>query len=93
MFGSVPLRTYLPDGDIDVSIFCEAKSLQVRHSNSTSSTLFQDTWCDKLSTVLESEAENLEAEFKITNVSLINAEVCWSLRVCCLEAFVCRSNS
>ena len=29
MFGSVPLRTYLPDGDIDVSIFCEAKGLQV----------------------------------------------------------------
>ena len=32
MFGSVPLRTYLPDGDIDVSIFCEAKGLQVGSS-------------------------------------------------------------
>eukprot|EP00210_Caulerpa_lentillifera_P004490 g4284.t1 len=62
MFGSVPLRTYLPDGDIDVSIFCEAKGLQ-------------ETWCDKLSTILENEAENPDAEFKVTNVSLINAEV------------------
>lgn len=63
MFGSVPLRTYLPDGDIDLSIFCkQAKGLQ-------------DTWCEKLQGALEKESRNPDARFKIANVQLINAEV------------------
>lgn len=63
MFGSVPLRTYLPDGDIDVSIFCkQAKGLQ-------------DTWYEKLQAVLEKECTNPDARFKVANVQLINAEV------------------
>ncbi|GMH43039.1 hypothetical protein BSKO_10961 [Bryopsis sp. KO-2023] len=62
MFGSVPLRTYLPDGDIDASIFCEAKGLQ-------------DIWGDRLQAALEKEANNPDATFKIANVQLINAEV------------------
>lgn len=62
MFGSVPLRTYLPDGDIDVSIFCEGKGLQ-------------DCWGERLQAALEKEAENPKAIFLIANVQLINAEV------------------
>lgn len=36
MFGSVPLKTYLPDGDIDLSIFCAAN------------TSVKDTWTSHL---------------------------------------------
>eukprot|EP00803_Ostreobium_quekettii_P008927 evm.model.scf_1310.2 EVM.evm.TU.scf_1310.2 scf_1310:6764-17692(+) len=63
MFGSVPLRTYLPDGDIDLSIFCkEAKGLQ-------------DTWNEKLHSALQQEVDNPKARFKISCVLQINAEV------------------
>lgn len=62
MFGSVPLRTYLPDGDIDMSIFTEDGSLK-------------DTWTSKLQAKLEEEGKNPNAVCRISDVQVINAEV------------------
>eukprot|EP00201_Polytomella_parva_P012028 CAMPEP_0175060644 /NCGR_PEP_ID=MMETSP0052_2-20121109/13138_1 /TAXON_ID=51329 ORGANISM="Polytomella parva, Strain SAG 63-3" /NCGR_SAMPLE_ID=MMETSP0052_2 /ASSEMBLY_ACC=CAM_ASM_000194 /LENGTH=386 /DNA_ID=CAMNT_0016326399 /DNA_START=104 /DNA_END=1261 /DNA_ORIENTATION=- len=61
-FGSVPLKTYLPDGDIDVSIFSKSPSLK-------------ETWAAQLHVKLEEESKNTNASFKITNVTVVNAEV------------------
>jgi hypothetical protein len=73
MFGSVPLRTYLPDGDIDLSVFC---SQDVAQS-------MRDTWALKLQSVIEQEQRNnSNAPYKIGDVTVINAEVClcsWQL--------------
>jgi hypothetical protein len=67
MFGSVPLRTYLPDGDIDLSVFC---SQDVAQS-------MRDTWALKLQSVIEQEQRNnSNAPYKIGDVTVINAEVC-----------------
>lgn len=63
MFGSVPLKTYLPDGDIDLSIF-------------TKDTGIRNTWTTQLQARLEDELHNKSAPFKITDVQVINAEVC-----------------
>ncbi|KAL6902041.1 hypothetical protein ACP4OV_004917 [Aristida adscensionis] len=60
-FGSVPLKTYLPDGDIDLTILGNA---------SHDSTLIKDVKC-----VLESEEQNSDAEFEVKDSNLINAEV------------------
>lgn len=60
-FGSVPLRTYLPDGDIDLSIFCPDP--------------LKDGWAPKLHARLEEEQRNAHAPFKIGDVQVINAEV------------------
>lgn len=66
MFGSVPLRTYLPDGDIDLSVFC---SQEVAQS-------VRDTWALKLQSVIEQEQRsNSNAPYKIGDVTVINAEV------------------
>jgi hypothetical protein len=66
MFGSVPLRTYLPDGDIDLSVFC---SQDVAQS-------MRDTWALKLQSVIEQEQRsNSSAPYKIGDVTVINAEV------------------
>jgi exonuclease III len=62
MFGSVPLKTYLPDGDIDVSIFCQSMNIK-------------DNWTTKLQEMLESEQRNSKAQFKIGDIQVINAEV------------------
>ncbi len=62
MFGSVPLKTYLPDGDIDVSIFCKGDNIK-------------SNWPVKLQEMLEAEQRNSKAQFKIADVQLINAEV------------------
>jgi hypothetical protein len=76
MFGSVPLRTYLPDGDIDLSVFC---SQEVAQS-------VRDTWALKLQSLIEQEQRsNSNAPYKIGDVTVINAEVCWmnsSARLC-----------
>lgn len=60
-FGSVPLKTYLPDGDIDLTIFgglnCE------------------EAIAKDLCSVLEIEEQNSAAEFVVKDVQFIPAEV------------------
>lgn len=65
MFGSVPLRTYLPDGDIDLSVFCSQDAAQS----------LRDTWALKLQSVIEQEQRGGNAPYKIGDVTVINAEV------------------
>nr|CAD1841856.1 unnamed protein product [Ananas comosus var. bracteatus] len=60
-FGSVPLKTYLPDGDIDLTAFGSA---------APDSTLISDVRC-----ILEYEEQNSDAEFEVKDVQYINAEV------------------
>lgn len=71
-FGSVPLKTYLPDGDIDLTAFGGA---------------FGGPWNDdelahKVFSLLESEKQNVDAQFIIKDVKLILAEVCLCNRLC-----------
>ncbi|RDX89278.1 hypothetical protein CR513_29021, partial [Mucuna pruriens] len=61
-FGSVPLKTYLPDGDIDLTAFGDNP-----HSEES---LIQDVLC-----ILESEEKNEAAEFQVKEVQYIQAEV------------------
>ena len=63
MFGSVPLKTYLPDGDIDMSVF-QSKGNSLR-----------DTWTTKLCAVLEDEQRDPYAQFRVRDVQVIHAEV------------------
>jgi predicted nucleotidyltransferase len=63
MFGSVPLKTYLPDGDIDLAVF-QGKGPKLR-----------DSWTTELSTLLEGEGRNSSSLFRIKDVHVINAEV------------------
>lgn len=65
MFGSVPLRTYLPDGDIDLSVFCAQDVAQS----------MRDTWAVKLQGVIEQEQSNGSGPYKIGDITVINAEV------------------
>ena len=65
MFGSVPLKTYLPDGDIDLSIFCPADVAKALHT----------TWTARLQAVLEQEQRNAGAPHRVGEVTVINAEV------------------
>jgi len=66
MFGSVPLKTYLPDGDIDLSIFCDVEVQQA----------YRDTWAKRVQATLEQEQHNRDARYPIGDVTVINAEVC-----------------
>lgn len=61
-FGSVPLKTYLPDGDIDLTAFSKNQSLK-------------DTWASQVRDILESEEKNENAEFHVKEVQYIQAEV------------------
>ncbi|KAL9270826.1 hypothetical protein AKJ16_DCAP22775 [Drosera capensis] len=61
-FGSVPLKTYLPDGDIDVTTLCENQTLK-------------ETWASQVRDMLESEEKNENAEFHVKEVQYIQAEV------------------
>ncbi|PSS03956.1 Poly(A) RNA polymerase [Actinidia chinensis var. chinensis] len=61
-FGSVPLKTYLPDGDIDLTAFSNNQSLK-------------DTWANHVRDMLESEEKNENAEFHVKEVQYIQAEV------------------
>lgn len=72
MFGSVPLRTFLPDGDIDLSVFC---------SQETAASM-RDTWAVKLQAMIEAEQQSGAAPYKIGDVTVINAEVRTSMRAC-----------
>ncbi|KAG1670779.1 hypothetical protein FOA52_014007 [Chlamydomonas sp. UWO 241] len=60
-FGSVPLKTCLPDGDIDLSIFT-AEALR-------------DSWAVALQSRLEAEGRRHDAPFAVSEVQVINAEV------------------
>ncbi|GLU14900.1 hypothetical protein SLE2022_314410 [Rubroshorea leprosula] len=60
-FGSVPLKTYLPDGDIDLTAF---GGLNV-----------EEALANYLCSVLEFEEQNSDAEFVVKDVQLIRAEV------------------
>lgn len=61
-FGSVPLKTYLPDGDIDLTAFSIHQNLK-------------DTWAKEVCNVLESEEKSEYAEFHVKEVHYIQAEV------------------
>ncbi|WOK98444.1 hypothetical protein Cni_G07156 [Canna indica] len=61
-FGSVPLKTYLPDGDIDLTACSDNENLK-------------DTWASAVREALENEGNNENAEFHIREVQYIQAEV------------------
>ncbi|XP_058111967.1 uncharacterized protein LOC131255288 isoform X2 [Magnolia sinica] len=61
-FGSVPLKTYLPDGDIDLTAFSKNQNLK-------------DTWAQEVRDVLEMEEKSENAEFRVKEVQYIQAEV------------------
>ncbi|OVA11438.1 Nucleotidyl transferase domain [Macleaya cordata] len=61
-FGSVPLKTYLPDGDIDLTAFSENETLK-------------DTWANEVRNMLEKEEKSENAEFRVKEVQYIQAEV------------------
>ncbi|KAF5175308.1 PAP/OAS1 substrate-binding domain superfamily [Thalictrum thalictroides] len=60
-FGSVPLKTYLPDGDIDLT----ALSIQT----------VEDSLANDVRTVLEREEKSKDADFEVKDVQYIHAEV------------------
>lgn len=60
-FGSVPLKTYLPDGDIDLT------ALAVPN--------FEDSLANEVRLAFEGEQQNEEAEFEVKDVQYIQAEV------------------
>ena len=71
IFGSVPLKTYLPDGDIDLSLFLK------------SGPTIRSTWAVTLSKFLEAETGK-EGPCRVRDVQVINAEVsCGLLLACC----------
>ncbi|KAL8494938.1 hypothetical protein ACS0TY_019201 [Phlomoides rotata] len=72
-FGSVPLKTYLPDGDIDLTALCQNQNLR-------------DTWANQVRDMLESEEKNENAEFHVKEVQYIKAEV--KLIKCLVENIV-----
>ncbi|XP_077231630.1 uncharacterized protein LOC143864729 isoform X2 [Tasmannia lanceolata] len=61
-FGSVPLKTYLPDGDIDLTAFSKNQNLK-------------DSWAQEVRAVLENEEKSENAEFRVKEVQYIQAEV------------------
>ncbi|XP_071716947.1 uncharacterized protein [Rutidosis leptorrhynchoides] len=61
-FGSVPLKTYLPDGDIDLTAFSNNPNLK-------------DSWAREVCDLLETEEKNDNAEFHVKEVQYIQAEV------------------
>ena len=63
--GSVPLKTYLPDGDIDLAAFSDNQ-----HSN--------DNLVNEVRNILESEENSEAAEYRVKEVQYIEAEVCAS---------------
>ncbi|KAL6982236.1 hypothetical protein U1Q18_050743, partial [Sarracenia purpurea var. burkii] len=67
-FGSVPLKTYLPDGDIDLTAFGGAS--------------VEEALVNDVLSVLEAEDQNMAAEFIVKDVQLIRAEVYLSPQIC-----------
>ena len=58
----MPLKTYLPDGDIDLTTFTNNQNLK-------------DTWATQVRDMLESEEKDDNAEFRVKEVQYIQAEV------------------
>ncbi|GAU44260.1 hypothetical protein TSUD_400060 [Trifolium subterraneum] len=61
-FGSVPLKTYLPDGDIDLTVFGINQALP-------------ETFISEILQKLESQINNESSEFRVKEVQFIQAEV------------------
>ncbi|QCD77539.1 DNA polymerase sigma subunit [Vigna unguiculata] len=61
-FGSVPLKTYLPDGDIDLTAFSKNQTLK-------------DAWAHQVHDMLQNEEKDENAEFHVKEVQYIQAEV------------------
>ncbi|XP_047150655.1 uncharacterized protein LOC124822671 [Vigna umbellata] len=72
-FGSVPLKTYIPDGDIDLTAFCDNHHSEDR--------LIQD-----IQRILEREEKNQDAQFQVKEVKYIGAKV--KIIKCLVENFV-----
>ncbi|XP_047319793.1 uncharacterized protein LOC124923858 [Impatiens glandulifera] len=72
-FGSVPLKTYLPDGDIDLTSFSNNQNMK-------------DSWANQVRDMLEKEEKNENAEFRVKEVQYIQAEV--KLIKCLVENIV-----
>lgn len=66
VFGSVPLKTYLPDGDIDISLFagaaCEEASLRA-------------TWAPALLARLQRVTHTSASQLSVQDAQIIQAEV------------------
>lgn len=60
-YGSVPLKTYLPDGDIDLTAFSSPK--------------IEDALVSDVYAVLRGEEHNEAAQFTVKDVRCIDAEV------------------
>ncbi|GAB4856252.1 hypothetical protein Ancab_014179 [Ancistrocladus abbreviatus] len=60
-FGSVPLKTFLPDGDIDLTVFGDFN--------------VEEVLAEKVYTELEAEERNSDAECIVKDVQYIGAEV------------------
>lgn len=86
LFGSVPLRAVLPDGDIDISVFTTAAPGGAADGGGGTAGVgsvhgrppgeLRDTWASQLLRALEREASRPDAPFKIRDVQIIQAEVC-----------------
>ncbi|CAL0302171.1 unnamed protein product [Lupinus luteus] len=61
-FGSVPLKTYLPDGDIDLTAFSKNENIK-------------DAWAHQVCDMLKNEEKDENAEFRVREVQYIQAEV------------------
>ncbi|KAF0913647.1 hypothetical protein E2562_023751 [Oryza meyeriana var. granulata] len=59
-YGSVPLKTYLPDGDVDLTVL--------------GNTSYGSTLIDDIYYILQSEEQCYDAEFEVKDLQLINAE-------------------
>jgi predicted nucleotidyltransferase len=66
LYGSVAFKTYLPDGDIDISVF---EDLSSNDEN-------QLPWYTKVKSVFKSVQENANSSLDIRDIYFINAEVC-----------------
>jgi hypothetical protein len=64
----VPLKTYLPDGDIDLTALSNENDMK-------------EIWANKVRYALECEEKNENAEFRVKEVQYIQAEVCIHQRV------------
>jgi hypothetical protein len=73
-FGSVPLKTYLPDGDIDITVL--------------SNTWLNSSLIDDVRYLLNSEMENPDAEFEVKGLHFIDADVSSSFCILCSSSFV-----
>lgn len=60
-FGSVPLKTYLPDGDIDLTLF---------DGSNSDGNLVHDVF-----SIIRAQENSEDAKFEIRDVQYINAEV------------------